>query len=186
MRVEMVDVQSILFQKGCCQFCCIIFRLLIRRIVRRGHNTLDGNGSSVAVPRTVSGVPAAQTVGQILPCTHVIHIIMNSHVLHVVIDGCPCVLFRRGRSACYGDPVCVVNCYTDNFALHGNRGHINVVGIMFVSKYSLTVTPPNVVVASGLKIVILLVLLVGGFFCSADFCLQNINCFFDCGRIRNS
>ena len=131
MRVEVADVQSILFQKGCGKFRCIVLRLLIRRIVRRGHNALNGNGSSVSVPRTVSSVPAAQAVGQILPCTHVIHIIMNSHVPHVVIDGCSRILFRRCRAACYGDPVCVVNCYTDNFALHGNRGHINAVGIMF-------------------------------------------------------
>ena len=64
MGVEMVDVQSILFQKGCCQFCCIVLRLLIRRIICRGHNALDSNGSSVAVSRTVSGVPAAQAVGR--------------------------------------------------------------------------------------------------------------------------
>ena len=42
-----------------------------------------------------------------------------------------------------------------------------------------------IVVASGLKIAILLILLVGRFFCSADFRLQNINCFFDCRRIRD-
>ena len=60
-----------------------------------------------------------------------------------------------------------------------------LLGLCLVSKYSLTVTPPNVVVASGLKIVILLFLLVGGFFGSADFRLQNINCFFDCRRIRD-
>ena len=131
MGVEMIDVQSILFQKGCCQFCCIVLRLLIRRIVCRGHNALNGDGSSVAVSRTVSGVPAAQAVGQILPCTHVIHIVMDTHILHIVIDRRPCVLFRRSRSACYGDPVCVVNSHTNDFPCHGNRGHIDVVGIVF-------------------------------------------------------
>ena len=131
MGVEMIDVQSILFQKGCCQFCCIVLRLLIRRIVCRGHNTLDSDGSPVAVPRAISGVPAAQAVGQILPCTHVIHIVVDTHVLHVVIDRCPCVLLRRGRSACYGDPVRVMDGHTDDFPRHGNRGHINVVGIVF-------------------------------------------------------
>ena len=131
MRVEMVDVQSILFQKGCCQFRCIVLRLFINRIVCRGHNALNGDGSSVAVPRTVSGVPAAQAVGQILPCTDIVNIIMDTHILHVVIDGCPCVLFRRGRAACYCDPVCVVNSHTNDFPRHGNRGHINVVGIVF-------------------------------------------------------
>ena len=59
-------------------------------------------------------------------------------------------------------------------------------GLCLVSKYSLTVTPPNVVVASGLKIVILLVLLVGRFFGSADFRLQNIDCLFDCRRIGDA
>ena len=47
------------------------------------------------------------------------------------IDGCPCVLFRRGRAACYCDPVCVVNSHTNDFPRHGNRGHINVVGIPY-------------------------------------------------------
>ena len=131
MRVEMVDVQSILFQKGCCQFRCIVLRLFIDRIVRRGHNTLDSNGSAISIATAISGMPAAQAVGQILPCTHVIHIIMNSHVPHVVIDGCSRVLLRRGRAACYGDPVCVVDSYTNDFSCHGNRGHINVVGIVF-------------------------------------------------------
>ena len=131
MRVEMIDVQSILFQKGCCQFRCIVLRLFINRIVCRGHNALNGDGSSVAVPRTISGVPAAQAVRQILPCTHVIHIIMNSHIPHVVIDRRPCVLFCRGRAACNCDPVCVVNGHTNDFPCHGNRGHIDVVGIVF-------------------------------------------------------
>ena len=131
MRVEMIDVQSILFQKCCGKFRTVVLRLLIRRIVRRGHNALDGNGSSIAVSRAISGVPAAQAVGQILPCTYVIHIVMDTHILHVVIDRRPCVLFRRGRSACYGDPVCVVNSHTNDFPCHGNRGHINAVGIMF-------------------------------------------------------
>ena len=94
-------------------------------------HSIDSNGSSVAVSRTVSGVPAAQAVGQILPCTHVIHIVMNSHILHVVIDRCSRVLFRRGRSACYGDPVRVMDGHTDDFSCHGNRGHIDVVGIVF-------------------------------------------------------
>ena len=131
MCVKMVDVQSILFQKGCCQFRCIVLRLFINRIVCRGHNTLNGDGSSVAVPRTISGVPAAQAVGQILPCTRVIHIVVDTHILHVVIDRCPCVLFRRGRATCYGDPVCVMDGHTDDFPCHGNRGQINVVGIVF-------------------------------------------------------
>ena len=131
MGVEMVDVQSILFQKGCCQFCCIVLRLFIRRIVCRGHNAFNGNGSAISITTAISGVPAAQAVGQILPCTHVIHIVMNSHVLHVVIDGCSCVLFRRGRSACYGDPICVVDSHTNDFSCHRNRRHINVVGIVF-------------------------------------------------------
>ena len=131
MRVEMVDVQSILFQKCCGKFRTIVLRLLIRRIVRRGHNTLNGNGSAISITTAISGVPAAQAVGQILPCTYIIHIVMDTHILHVVIDGCPCVLFRRGRAACYCDPVCVVNSHTNDFPRHGNRGHINAVGIVF-------------------------------------------------------
>ena len=131
MRVEVADVQSILFQKGCGKFRCIVLRLLIRRIIRRGHNAFNGNGSAISITTAISGVPAAQAVGQILPCTYIIHIVMDTHILHVVIDGCPCVLFRRGRSACYGDPVCVVNSHTNDFPRHGNRGHINVVGIVF-------------------------------------------------------
>ena len=78
MGVEMVDVQSILFQKGCCQFRCIVLRLFINRIVRRGHNTLNGNGSAISITTAISGVPAAQAVGQILPCTYIIHIVMDT------------------------------------------------------------------------------------------------------------
>ena len=131
MRVEVADVQSILFQKGCGKFRCIVLRLLIRRIIRRGHNAFNGNGSAISITTAISGMPAAQAVGQILPCTYIIHIIMNSHVLHVVIDRCSRVLFRRGRAACYGDPIGIVDGHTDDFPCHGNRGHINVVGIVF-------------------------------------------------------
>ena len=89
--------------------------------------TVNNNMKDVRVHYYVDNVCAWQN----LPCTYIIHIIVNSHVLHVVIDGCSRILFRRGRSACYGDPVCVVNSHTNDFPRHGNRGHINAVGIMF-------------------------------------------------------
>ena len=49
-----------------------------------------------------------------------------------------------------------------------------------------TIESVQFVVASGLKIVILLVLLVGRFFGSADFRLQNIDCLFDCRRVGDT
>ena len=131
MGVEVIDVQVVLFQKCCRKPGTIILRLLVLIVVCRRHNTLNSDISAVAVSTAVSGVPAGEAKGQILPSTGVVYIIMYSDVFHIAIVSCSGVLLRRCRSTCYRNPICVVNSNTDNFALHRNGGHIDVVWIVF-------------------------------------------------------
>ena len=114
MGIEMVDAKVVFFQQSRRQFCSVILGFLILGIIGRTHDALNCDCPAIAVATTISNVPAAQTVGQILPCTDIVHIVVHTNIVHVAVNSGTGILLGR-RCACGScNPSRIVNGHTDD------------------------------------------------------------------------
>ena len=130
VRVQVVDAQSILFQKCSCQTCGVIFCLFVCCVTAAIHDALNGNGSAVAISAAVGSMPAGQRQRQILPRTGAVHIVVYPHGLHVAVDSCAGVLLCWRSAGGSLDAVSVVNRHAQHLACQLCCGHANAIGVV--------------------------------------------------------